>query len=206
MNKNIIKDAAMLTLITLIAGLFLGFVYQITKEPIIKQQALDKQNACKAVFEDASQFVKDDTLDISNAPEVLVAAGYSEESIDEVLVAQDSSGNALGYVMTVTTSEGYGGDIIFSLGIKADGTVNGYEILTINETAGLGMKAKEAAFKGQFSNKLVDSFKYTKTGATADNEIDAITGATITTNAVTNGVNAGIAYFNSIKEGGTINE
>lgn len=202
MNKNIIKDAAMLTIITLIAGLFLGFVYEITKAPIANQQALDKQKACKAVFEDAEKFVKDDTVDISNAPEVLVTAGYTEESIDELLAAVDNSGNVLGYVMTVTTSEGYGGDITFSLGIKEDGTVNGYEILSISETAGLGMKAKESAFKDQFANKLVDSYKYTKTGATADNEIDAISGATITTNAITNGVNAGIVYFNSIKEGG----
>lgn len=202
MNKNIIKDAAMLTIITLIAGLFLGFVYEITKAPIANQQALDKQKACKAVFEDAEKFVKDDTVDISNAPEVLVTAGYTEESIDELLAAVDNSGNVLGYVMTVTTSEGYGGDITFSLGIKEDGTVNGYEILSISETAGLGMKAKESSFKDQFANKLVDSYKYTKTGATADNEIDAISGATITTNAITNGVNAGIVYFNSIKEGG----
>jgi electron transport complex protein RnfG len=203
MNKKIIKDALMLTIITLVAGLFLGFVYEITKTPIANQQALDKQKACKTVFEEAENFIQDDTFDISNASEVLATAGYTEESIDEVLEAVDGSGNVLGYVMTVTTSEGYGGDITFSLGIKEDGTVNGYEILTINETAGLGMKAKEDTFKDQYANKLVDSFKYTKTGATAENEIDAISGATITTNAITNGVNSGIVYFNSMKEGGS---
>lgn len=203
MNKNIVKDAAMLTIITLIAGLFLGFVYEITKTPIKEQQEIAKQEAFKAVFEDAFEFKKDDTINIDNAPEVLSKAGYAEESIDEVLAAVDNSGNLVGYVMTVTTSEGYAGDITFSMGIKLDGTVNGYEVLSINETAGLGMKAKEAAFKDQFANKLVDSFQYTKTGASAENEIDAISGATITTNAMTNGVNAGIAYFKSIIEGGS---
>ena len=62
-------------------------------------------------------------------------------------------------------TQGYGGDITFTLGIRNDGTVNGYEILSISETAGLGMKAKEDAFKQQFSGKKVDSFAYTKTGA-----------------------------------------
>lgn len=202
MNKNIIKDAIMLTIITLVAGLFLGFVYEITKEPIKQQQEIAKQEAYKAVFSDAKEFVADDSIDLTTAPAVLEAAGYAKESIKEALAAVDDSGNIIGYVMNVTTSEGYGGDITFSMGIRQDGTVNGYEILTISETAGLGMKAKEAAFKDQYANKLVERFQYTKTGATAENEIDAISGATITTNAITNGVNAGIAYFESITEGG----
>lgn len=201
-TTKIIKDAVMLTVITLVAGLFLGFVYQITKNPIKEQQALAKQKAYQAVFTNAKSFQTDDAIDLGTAPEVLAAAGYDQESIDEIVEALDESGNVLGYVMSVTTSEGYGGDITFSLGIQKDGTVNGYEMLSISETAGLGMKSKESAFKDQYSNKKVDRFQYTKTGATAENEIDAISGATITTNAVTNGVNAGIAFFDSIVEGG----
>jgi electron transport complex protein RnfG len=202
MNKSIMKDAAMLTIITLIAGLLLGFVYEVTKEPIAKQKEITKQEAFKTVFADAKEFVKDDSIDISKAPDVLMAAGYPDERIDEVLAALDENGNVIGYVMNVTTGEGYSGDISFSMGIKLDGTVNGYQLLSINETAGLGMKAKEDAFKDQYANKKVDSFVLTKTGATAENEIDAISGATITTNAMTNGMNAGIAYFKSITQGG----
>ena len=56
------------------------------------------------------------------------------------------------------------------------------------------MKAEEV-LKPQFENKKVERFTYTKSGAMSDDEIDAISGATITTNAVTNGVNAGLAYF-----------
>lgn len=201
MNKSIMKDAAMLTIITLIAGLLLGFVYEVTKEPIAKQKEITKQEAFKTVFADAKEFVKDDSIDINKAPEVLAEAGYPEERIDEALAALDENGNIIGYVMNVTTGEGYSGDISFSMGIKLDGTVNGYQILSINETAGLGMKAKDDAFKDQYANKKVDSFVLTKTGAKAENEIDAISGATITTNAMTNGMNAGIAYFKSITEG-----
>jgi electron transport complex protein RnfG len=202
MNKSIMKDAAMLTIITLVAGLLLGFVYEVTKNPIARQKEITKQEAFKKVFKDATEFVEDDSIDISRAPEVLVAAGYPDETISEILVAMDENGNKLGYVMKVTTSEGYSGDIVFSMGIRLDGTVNGYELLTINETAGLGMKAKEDSFKDQYANKKVESFVLTKTGASAENEIDAISGATITTNAMTNGMNAGIAYFKSITEGG----
>lgn len=203
MNTKIMKDAAMLTIITLIAGLLLGLVYEVTKNPIKVQQAVTKQKSFQAVFTDATQFQELKEFDVESALQVLSKAGYDQESIDEVVEALDDSGNILGYVMQVTTSEGYAGDITFSMGIRLDGTVNGYEILRISETAGLGMKAKDASFKEQYANKNVASFVYTKTGATAENQIDAISGATITTNAITNGMNAGISYFDSIAKGGS---
>ena len=84
-------------------------------------------------------------------------------------------------------------------------TVTGISFTNISETAGLGMKAKEDSFKDQFKEKKVESFQYTKSGAEKDEEIDALSGATITTNAVTNGVNAGIAYFRYVS-GGAVNE
>ena len=101
-------------------------------------------------------------------------------------------------MINVTNHEGYGGDITISVGLANDGTVKGIEILDISETAGLGMKAKEDKFKNQFQNKAVSQFTYTKTGAVQDFEIDAISGATITTNAVTNAVNAAISHFGVI--------
>ena len=127
--------------------------------------------------------------------------GYAAQSIDETMLAKDASGNELGYAFTVTTSEGYGGDIQFAMGIQDDGTLNGISILSIGETAGLGMRANTDAFKDQFKDKKVDKFEYTKTGATADDQIDALSGATITTNAMTNGVNAGLCAFQFEKGG-----
>ena len=87
------------------------------------------------------------------------------------------------------------------MGIQKDGTVNGISILTIAETAGLGMKANTDEFKNQFSGVNTQKFEYTKSGATADNQIDSISGATITTNAMTNGVNAGLCAFQYEKGG-----
>ena len=111
----------------------------------------------------------------------------------------------VGYVVTVTTSEGYGGVIQVSIGIAVDGTVKGIEMLSISETAGLGMNADTPEFKAQYADVLTEEFVVTKTGATAENEIDAISGATITSNAVTNAVNSAIAYFNQVL-GGSVNE
>lgn len=202
MNKKVIIDATILTIITLIAGLLLGLVFEVTKNPIKVQQAITKQKSFQAVYKDATQFKEYEAFDLDQAKEVLQEAGYEKESIEEVVKALDDDDTLLGYVIKVTTSEGYSGDITFSIGIQLDGTVNGYQILRISETAGLGMKAKEASFKDQYANKNVERFAYTKTGATKENEIDAISGATITTNAMTNGVNAGIRYFESIAKGG----
>lgn len=199
--KTIVKNTVVITLITLIAGVLLGLVYEITKEPIAVQNELAKQAACKAVFSDADSFEVYISGEDARLQTALTDAGYSAQTIDEVMEAKDASGNFLGYVLTVTSGEGYGGDIQFTMGVTKDGIVNGISFLSISETAGLGMNADTDEFKGQYAGKTVDSFVVTKTGASAENEIDAISGATVTTNAVTNGVNAGLTAVKSLKGG-----
>ena len=204
MNK-IIKDTIAITLITLVSGLLLGLVQDITAGPIAEQQQKAKEEAYKAVFADADSFEQVElTEEVSAGLEAcLDENGYGAQNIDEVMTALDASGSQIGYAFTVPTCEGYGGDIQFAMGIKDDGTLNGISILSIGETAGLGMKANTDAFKDQFKDKNVEKFAYTKTGATADDEIDALSGATITTNAMTNGVNAGLCAF-QYAEGGNL--
>ena len=139
--KEMMKNTGIMVAITLIAGLLLGIVYQVTKEPIAVQEAKAKQEACQEVFADASSF---DAVEVAAVEEsAWSSAGYGQETIDEVMMAKDSAGETLGYVVTVTTKEGYGGDIRFTLGVRMDGTVNGISILSISETAGLGMRAEE---------------------------------------------------------------
>lgn len=198
--KEMMKNTAILLVITLLSGLLLGVVYQVTKEPIAAQEQKAKQEACRNVFADAEAFEAAELVQISE--EAWEEAGCSEETIDEVMSAKDSEGNILGYVITVTTKGGYGGDIQFATGIRLDGTVNGISILSISETAGLGMRAEEV-LAPQFAEKNVEKFTYTKNGAAADSEIDAISGATITTSAVTNGVNACLYYFQTELKGGS---
>ena len=195
MKNTILKDTLALVLITLVAGAALGGVYTITADPIAHQNQLAKDEAYKAVFADADTFEVIIDQEDAQLEAYLDENGYPAQTINEVVQAMDSSGSPLGYAFTVTTSEGYGGDIQFAMGVKDDQTLNGISILSISETAGLGMKADTDEFKGQFADKNVEAFQSTKNGASADNEIDALSGATITTNAVVNGVNAGLCAF-----------
>lgn len=211
-ENSMIRDALILFAITLIAGLVLGAVYQVTKEPIAVQKEKAKQQACTEVFQDAASFeavestAKDESSGNQVVPDGWAELGFEGVDIGEVMAAKDGSGSVLGYVITVNDHEGYGGDIEFMMGVRSDGTLNGISLLSISETAGLGMRAEEV-LKPQFTNKNSESFEYVKTGAAGDNQIDAISGATITTHAVTNGVNAGLHYFREIlMEGGSGNE
>lgn len=192
--KSMIKDAAILFAITLISGLLLGVVYEVTKEPIAVQKALRKNKACKEVFQDAANF---ETLELS-VPETGEKAAAT---INEVSKAVAENGAVIGYVLDITTHEGYNGDIQFTMGIRMDGTVNGISLLSIAETPGLGMKAEDV-LKPQFAGKKVGLFAYTKTGAATPDQIDAISGATITTNALVNGVNTGLDFFKTELGGG----
>lgn len=201
MKNKILKDTLAITLITLVSGLALGIVQEITAGPIARQEALSKERAYKDVFPEAASFGTILSGEDESLEAYLDEKGYTAQNIDEVMQALDEEGSPLGYAFTVTSSEGYGGDIQFAMGVMDDGTVNGLSILSIEETAGLGMKADTEEFKSQFQNKNVEAFQYTKNGAETDQEIDAISGATITTNAMVNGVNAGLCAFQYEKGG-----
>ncbi|MDD6193445.1 MAG: RnfABCDGE type electron transport complex subunit G [Lachnospiraceae bacterium] len=204
MNK-LVKDALILTAITLIAGVCLGGVYEITKGPIAQAQVAATQAAYKEVFQDAASFADLEGFDAKKATAVVAEAGYTDDEINNCVVAQDNNGETLGYVITLTSHAGYGGDIVLSMGVTKDGVLNGYSITDISETAGLGMKAKEDAFMNQFKGIQAQILEVTKGGKSAENEIEAISGATITSKAVTYGIDAGLTYYSSIV-GGASNE
>lgn len=110
-------------------------------------------------------------------------------TIDEACTVGD-----MGYVVTATDKDGFGGSIQVTVGITSDGTVNGVSILSINETAGLGMKAAEPAFYGQYEGKQTEKFVVSKDGGNGE-PIDALSGATITSRSVTGAVNAALGYY-----------
>ena len=203
--NNIVKNTLILTSITVISGLLLGIVYDITKEPIAEAQENTKQEAFRSVLADASSFETVEDFDASEALSLLKENGYTSDEITEIAEGIDGSGETIGYVINVMSHEAYDGDLEVSVGIAADGTVTSIEMLSISETAGLGMKADEADFKDQFKDKKVEKFSYTKSGESGDDKIDAISGATITTNAVTNAVDSALIYFQN-ELGGGVNE
>lgn len=188
MNK-IIKNTIILTVITLIAGLGLGLVYEITKEPIAQAQDKAKKEAWQAVFPDADlDSFEPVEVDQKAADSAISDLGVNA-TVDEVCkVGED------GYVITTTDKEGYGGDIQITVGITADGTVNGISILSISETAGLGMRATEPEFYEQYQGKQAEKFVVSKDGGDGE-PIDALSGATITSRAVTGAVNAALGYY-----------
>lgn len=200
MNK-LVKNTLILTTITVISGLALGSVYEVTKEPIARAKEKAKQEACQMVYPEADSFEK---LDVD--PEAAANAVERMETnatVDEVYAAV-MDGRTAGYVVTTTDKDGYGGNIQLSVGIMNDGSVNGVSILSISETAGLGMNATEPKFYNQYTDKLAPSFYVSKDGGTGE-PIDAISGATITSRAVTGAVNTALGYFQNVL-GGSGNE
>lgn len=201
MNK-IVKNAAILTAITLVSGMLLGLVYEVTKNPISASQEKTKQEAYQKVLPSAKQF-QEEELDEKKAEEALKKADVSGCYVKEAALAMDENGESVGYAVTTVSKEGYGGEIEISVGILEDGTVAGIEILSISETAGLGMNATEPAFKNQFSNIKTEKFEVKKDNPSGN--VDALSGATITSKAVTSAVNAGLAYYQNVL-GGNGNE
>ena len=198
MNKKIVHDALILMAFSLVLGAILGAVYQITLPAITQAEYEKTQKAYMAVFSDAESF-EEVEFDTAAAAEMMAAGGF-KDTIDNVQKAV-AGGETLGYVITVTAKDGSQGSITMSVGIRNDGTVNSYSITSIAETPGLGMKAVEPDFIANFEGKNVSEFVVVKTAPTADNQIEAIAGSTITTDAVANAVNAAIVYANSLVGG-----
>lgn len=194
--KKILKDTLALAIITIASGILLGGVYIITKEPIEKQNEKTKIAAYNSVFSDLSTYEAYDDLDSLQTS--VKNAGYSGVIVDEVVYAFNSSKENIGVIITVTDRDGYGGNIKMTVGIDMEGTITGLEILEISETAGLGMKAADKEFRNQYVGINADEVVYTKNGKTEANEIDAISSATITTAAVTDGVNGAITVYKEL--------
>ena len=113
MNK-IIKNTLILTAITVVSGLLLGVVYNVTKEPIAQAQENTKQEAYRAVLADASSFETLD-FDAESTLSLLTANGYTSDTITVVADGKDNSGETNGYVISVQSSEAYAGPLVLSV-------------------------------------------------------------------------------------------
>ena len=114
--------------------------------------------------------------------------------------AVDANGQVVGHIINASSKDGYGGLVSISVGIQADNqTVNGIAFLSISESAGLGMNARDTDWYKQFNGKKGEKFEVTKAGdgELDNNKINAISGATITSRAVTNAVNAALYFVNN---------
>ncbi len=197
--KEIIKNSLILLIITLIAGISISFVYELTKNPIKENENKVKNKAYLKVIPDGKDFKNIDfSKDAIN--EFLKNNNINTEFniIDEIVSAHDKEDKIIGYCITVTNKEGYANDIQFTVGILIDATIKDISILKLSETPGLGMKAKDDVFLTEFKNKKVKAFVVSKEKSEKDEEVSAITGATITSTAFVNGVNSAIIAFDYI--------
>ena len=227
-NKNTtIKDALILCAITLVLGLVLAGVYEITKEPIEKAQAQNDKNACEQVIsavEGASIGEGGEELaEKANEYLTLHRLGYSEEEGEVGEEASDSyskyvqvqsvkeitkDGKKAGYVFLADAKKGYGGKISFVMG-EIQGVVTGLEITSQSETAGLGANCEKPAFKDKFSYEngirypKDDSLPmYYKAGTAPKDEggqIEAMSGATVTSKGITNAIKGLLFYAKSLE-------
>lgn len=210
MNK-FFKDSIVLCVITLIAGLLLGAVYEITYDAREEQKEASRIKAYKTVYADANDF-KELDIDVAIFKETLKEQGITEKNvvIDNVIEALSSTNEVLGYIVNVTAKEGFSGDISFAVGIDKELKVKGVSMLSISETPGLGMNAANSEFLDRYVVDRDGMFIVNKLSDVEGTNIDAISGATITSNAVTKGVNTAVivatALANGILENETIKE
>ena len=169
----------------------LSGVYSVTKDTIDEQKALAEATAYKEVCPEATSFAYND-----KAQEILGDEGADEGDahINACYVGKDDGGNVVGYALSVT-AKGFGGNVIMALGLTTDGAVRKISFTELNETAGLGMRADEDSFKDQFVGKS-GSITYGQDG------VEAMSGATVTSTAVKNAVNAGLSFYETVLKGG----
>jgi electron transport complex protein RnfG len=162
------KLAGMLLLISAVVAGLLGLVNHVTADKI---ETINQEKTAASMSE------------------VLPADSYTELSYtgsDSLVAALYQAGDQ-GYVVEVTPS-GFGGTIDMVVGVSTDGTVTGVSIISTSETSGLGANATKESFRSQYVGKS-GTLAVSKDGG----EIDALTGATITSRAVTTGVNSALA-------------
>ena len=198
LNVHTIAPACVLTLITLAAGVALSGVFGLTKGTIEQQEKAAKAAAYLAVVPGAEEMIAWEEGEA--AVEALEGAVYGSDfgrvHINEAWKGVDGAGETMGYAIAVTSSDGFDGDITLAAGVAPDGTLNGIAFTELNETAGMGMRADEPEFKDQFAGVKTDSFELLKGGgSTKDSQIDSISGASITSGAVVNAVNAALDFY-----------
>jgi electron transport complex protein RnfG len=165
-QNSIMKVAVNLILACLTSGLIIGLVYLVTAPIAAEKNEMLTKQAMNDLVKDADNFKE--------------VSGKAE------WYAAEKAGKVIAYVVP-SESKGYGGTIKILVAVSIDSKVIDYNILTSNETPGLGENASKDSFKSQFNGKQLDELSVVKNPSNEKN-IQAMTGATITSKAVTGAV------------------
>ena len=192
------KPVIALCIIALVSGLALSGVFTMTKETIDQQQRAKAAAAYQAVLPEGKNFnyLDDKTAKYDGQ---VYGSSFGRVYINEAVESTDESGKIIGYAVSVTSSEGYDGNLTLIVGIRPDGTVSSVSYTELHETPGKGMLCDEPAFKDQFSGKNVQAFEL---GGAGDAKIDGVSGATVTSKASVNAINAALDFYHNVIEGG----
>ena len=188
--REVVKLAGILFIITSVAAILLGFTNMATRDVIAQQLELENTEARKSALPIAEEFEEVKGKELENA----LLTDFS--SIDEVYQGK-KDGEIIGYTFKIT-SGGYGGEMVINVGISVEGKVTGIKIVSHSETPGLGAKAAEEDFQNQYIDKSADSLYQSLKGMPRNSEIEAIAGATVTSNAVTDSVNLAIELYHQL--------
>lgn len=192
--KEAIKLGFILLAISAVAACLLALTNYVTAGTI-EQMSIDANNAARQeVLSEATDFEQIPAEELAKIG-TEIGLGNPEELVEAYIGT--NGGNVVGYTVKTLPSNGYAGPIEMLTGISTEGVVQGITILKQNETPGLGAKATEPEFKDQFKEKsaLEEITVIKTTPETGSNSIQAITGATITSKAVTHGVNIANQVF-----------
>lgn len=163
-----------LTLVCVMAALILGAVYKNTAPLIAEQKEKETQQALKQALPDADKFI------MQRIDDEIYYEGYKDERL-------------AGYVITVK-AEGYSGDIEMMVGIDKKGVITGVQILTQQETPGLGARCIEVKY-GEKDPWFTRQFRQKKAEEVSLENIETITGATITAEAIMDAIKESVEDF-----------
>ena len=186
--KEIVKLCVVLTLIGAVCAAVMAFVDQETKAPIEKSVAAEKMDAVKAVMPPLDNNLEKDAVTIKDADRGMELTFYPGKK----------GGTPVGAAFVIVAPNGYAGNIEILVGVDTAGVVTGIEILRHAETPGLGSKIATPAFKGQFIGKSIKNpaeWSVVRDGGT----FKQITGATISSRAVTTAIASGLEFLDAHK-------
>lgn len=180
--NDIFKPVVVLLAICVVIPLALSLTNKITVKRIAE---LEKKNT-------------NETMTSLISAEEFEEKTFGSENLFNYYVAK-SEDKEIGYIF-VTKAKGYGGEVSVMTAVNIDGTVKSVAILDAsNETPGLGQNVTKESFYSQFTGKK-EGVKVLKNGADSEkNEIDAVTGATISSRAVTKAVNEALENYKIVK-------
>lgn len=195
MYKEIIKPALILFIVCVIVTGSLAYVNGITGPIIDENNKITEQLSLAQVLPDAESF-----SDAKDAQQLKTEGFDVNERILKLFEGKKGQ-ETIGYIVQVS-SKGYGGAIKMFVGVDTNKNITGVLLTEQNETPGLGSKASEPKFIAQYLKTIPEKEFFVVKGSTkSDNDIQAISGATISSRAVTQSVNDAIALINSMAGG-----